>query len=146
MRAGLLIVSFALFPAALMAKGDVVFSLKEEGGGITIGIESQSIYNSTIELPIVIAPGAQDRGVSFEFVDANGKRYPLCAQINYSDIPKKSTLYFRHKISVHETFANLKKLYCLASGEYVVHGSYKGVYLDGEVSLVDSNELKISIN
>ena len=145
MRRSLLIASFALLPTALMAKGDVVLSLKEEGGGITIGIESNSIYNSTIELPIVIAPSVQDKGVSLGFVGANGKRYSLCAQIDYSDIPRRSTLHFQHKISVHETFGNLKKLYCLSPGRYVVHGSYKGVYLDGELSLVESNDLNIDI-
>jgi hypothetical protein len=140
-----LIISLGLFSAELMAGDEVDLSLIEESGGISIGIESHSIYNLELDLPIVISAGKKDRGLFLTFIDSGGKSHSLCAQVDFSDIPRKSRLYFKHKVSVHESFSVLKKLYCLASGEYVVHGSYRGVYLDNELSTIESKVVSVHI-
>ncbi len=141
----LLIALFVLVPTTLMASGDVIVSLKEESDGMTIGIESNSIYNSTVELPIVNSPDPKSSGVYLTFTDSDRKTYSLCAQINYSSMSEKTKLHYGHKVSVHLSFAIIKTMYCVVPGEYVVHGSYSGVHLNDERSAIDFKVLNVRV-
>ncbi|HUD40520.1 MAG TPA: hypothetical protein VMR06_00820 [Dokdonella sp.] len=139
-----LYILMCLIGTSVYAKDDIEFKIEEKDNGLELSVESKSIYNSRISLPIVISPNESSPGVHFRIFDLKGHEYYFCAQINYSSMPRESTLFYSHRISVVEQYGNIKRLYCLPPGKYKVEAVYNWLYQDGEMEGVTSNVLDIT--
>lgn len=133
-----------LVGAPVYAKEDIQFRLEKKYDGLELSVESNSIYNSTISLPIVIAPDENSPGVHFRIFDSKGHEYSFCAQINYASMPRESTLFYSHRISVMEQYENIKRIYCLLPGKYRVGAVYNWLYRDSKMEGIASNVLDVT--
>lgn len=136
----------AILPTMASAGEKLALVLENDVSGVTIKIINNSIDYVSLYLPIVFAMDDQDEGLFLSLTDINGTKYPLCAQINYTYVPKRLPFFYGYTISKHEDFSVLKTIYCLAPGSYLVHGSYIGAYIGDRPRTLQSNSLRVHID